>query len=65
MKNSQVTDSKKCDIDCYRNICEETQLEKNSMDTIHGSGQLKNEEIAVSKSCSNNYYKDLAKDNNF
>lgn len=47
MKNLQVTDSKKCDIDCY-NICDETQLKKNSIDTIHGSGQLKNEEIAVS-----------------
>jgi len=58
MKNVQVTDSKNFD------IFEETLLEKNCMDTIHGFGQLKYEEIAVSKSFINNYWYS-AKDNFF
>jgi len=46
---SNLIDSKKCDIDLYDKICEETKLNINNMDTIHGSVELENKEILVSQ----------------
>ncbi|XP_050055172.1 transcriptional regulator ATRX homolog isoform X3 [Aphis gossypii] len=42
---SNLIDSKKCDFDLYDKICEETKLNINNMDTIHGSVELENKEI--------------------
>lgn len=46
---SNLIDSKKCDFDLYDKICEETKLNINNMDTIHGSVELENKEILVSQ----------------
>lgn len=48
VNNSQITNPIKCDIDSYRETCEETQSDLNNVDTIHGFGELENEEIVVS-----------------
>ncbi|XP_022173106.1 transcriptional regulator ATRX homolog isoform X2 [Myzus persicae] len=45
VNNSQITNPIKCDIDSYRETCEETQSDLNNVDTIHGFGELENEEI--------------------